>query len=141
MSEAGTAAAFKFCQTCGHRIAFTAVACPRCGARDRDAAVEDQEISPKSFTIAIILANLSGLMGLHHFYLGNIVHGALDLSLFVITVILFVLSHVPGLESLFALAILTLIIDALHSLFVISMLIIGKQRDGKGRLVAYPGQF
>lgn len=132
---------FKFCQQCGERIAFVAPTCPHCGAPDKSHPQHAETLSPKSFGVAVALSGVFGVIGLHHFYLGNILHGIVDLGLFLVAVTLFIAGHAPGLEALGGLAVVVFLIDALHSLIVISKLIIGKQRDGRGRLVAYPGQF
>lgn len=140
MTPAPTAA-FKFCQQCGERIAFVAPACPHCGAPDKAHPQHSETLSPKSFGVAVALAGTFGLMGVHHFYLGNWIHGLIDLGLFLVAVTLFIMSGAPGLDYLAGLAALLFLADGIHSIAVIVMLIIGKQRDGKGRVVAYPGQF
>ena len=41
-------------------------------------------ISPKSYGIAVTLSMIFGVLGFHHFYMGNWLHGLLDFSMFVI---------------------------------------------------------
>jgi hypothetical protein len=95
------------------------------------------EFSDKSFSAAVALCGIFGTVGLHHFYLGNIVYGVLDLGLFVGSMICFF----SGDVSLQILGLILILMDALHTLFVFYKLIVGQQLDGAGRLVTYPGQF
>jgi len=119
-------------------MADTATDCGRCGFRAPIGAVRVQaEFSDKSFGAAVALCGIFGTIGLHHFYLGNIVHGVFDLGLFVSSVLCFF----SGDVSLQMLGLILILMDALHTLFVFYKLIAGKQLDGAGRLVTYPGQF
>lgn len=88
----------------------------------------DVEKSEKSYGTAVILCGIFGVMGVHHFYLGNIVHGLIDLGLFV----LFILLVMSGLV---ALGYLVLAIDAIHTIIVFYLLITEQARDGHGRQV------
>lgn len=95
------------------------------------------EISSKNFGVAVSLCGIFGIVGIHHFYLGNIMHGLIDLGLFVAAMVLMYGSTGPMVALGFAL----LLIDIAHTLWVMIMLFIGKTRDSQGRIVAYPGQF
>ena len=127
-----------FCVKCGTAMADTATDCGRCGFPAPIGAVRVQaEFSDKNFGAAVALCGIFGTIGLHHFYLGNIVHGVFDLGLFVGSVLYFF----SGDVSLQMLGLILILMDALHTLFVFYKLIAGKQLDGAGRLVTYPGQF
>lgn len=95
------------------------------------------ERSPKSYGVAMCLNAVFGLVGIHHFYLGNLLHGLIDLSMFVIGVGCVWFSSDP---SIFTFGYIVILIDVIHSITVMIMLIIGKCRDGQGRLLTYPGQ-
>jgi hypothetical protein len=123
-------AGFKFCTGCGARLAFTAERCPHCGTPSRTPQ-GNVERSDRSYGVAIALCGVFGVMGVHHFYIGNHLHGILDLALFVGFVVLLVLGH----PAAFAL----LLLDGAHTVYVFSMLILGKQRDGDGRVILPPG--
>ncbi|WP_299303759.1 TM2 domain-containing protein [uncultured Litoreibacter sp.] len=86
------------------------------------------EKSPKSYGVAVILCGIFGTLGIHHFYLGNIVHGIFDLGLFLLFCVLF-FGNAP------LLGILVLLVDVAHTIYVFSMLIVEKWHDGEGRRV------
>jgi len=93
-----------------------------------------QEIpSDKSYTIAVCLSGIFGVVGIQHFYLGRWLEAMIDLTLFVTTIYLFLIGEPIS-------AVLVGAIDLLHTLIVTIMLLTGTFRDGKGRLVCYPGQ-
>lgn len=89
--------------------------------------------SDKSYTIAVCLSAIFGVVGIQHFYLGRYVEATIDLVLFVTTLYLFVSGQI-----LFAF--LVGAIDAIHTFIVTIMLLTGSFRDGSGNLVLYPGQ-
>lgn len=91
------------------------------------------EPSGKSYTIAVCLSAIFGVVGIQHFYLGRYVEATIDLGLFIATIYFIVTGQI-------ALAILFGAADALHTLIVTIMLLTGSFRDGRGRLVMYPGQ-
>lgn len=93
-------------------------------------------VSPKSYGVSVSLSMIFGVVGVHHFYLGNWLHGLLDFSMLV-----------GGLLCLYSdnstaipIGMLLLIIDAIHTIWVTYRLIVGQCRDGQGRLIMYPGQ-
>ena len=125
-------AAFKFCTTCGQRIAFSAPACPHCGQPfARQPHDPDASTSPRSYGVAVALCGVFGVMGIHHFYIGNHLHGLIDLALFIAFVVCYA-ATLPGLALVF------LLIDVVHTIFVFTRLIIGKQMDGYGRVIRPP---
>ena len=89
--------------------------------------------SDKSYTIAVCLSAIFGVVGIQHFYLGRWIEATADFGLFVATIYFFVTGH-------FLLALLVGAIDALHTFIVTIMLLTGTFRDGRGGLVMYPGQ-
>jgi TM2 domain-containing membrane protein YozV len=126
-----------FCATCGHRIAAAAAACPACGAPNAAAAGrQDPDASPRSYGVAVALCGIFGPLGLHHFYLGNVLHGLFDLALFFAAVTCWVLADFFGPEwNAYALALFAA--DVLHTVIVFYRLIVGSQRDWRGRLVTF----
>lgn len=97
------------------------------------APVSAKEISTKSYSTAIVLALLFGVLGVHHLYLRRWGEAALDWGLTITALVL--------LESHPLAAVLVFLLDIAHTAVTTSLLIVGKWRDGEGRLVAYPGQF
>lgn len=93
--------------------------------------------SPKSYGAAVATCMIFGTMGIHHFYLGNWLHGLFDLGLFVIAVTLLITGDSPGAILM---AIVCILVDVAHTLVVTYRLLVGKCRDGAGLLVVYPGQ-
>jgi TM2 domain-containing membrane protein YozV len=92
-----------------------------------------EQPSDKSYTIAVCLSAIFGVVGIQHFYLGRLVEATIDLGLFIATIYFFVTGQI-----LFAFV--TGAIDAIHTFIVTIMLLTGTFRDGRGRLVMYPGQ-
>ena len=92
-----------------------------------------QLASEKSYTIAVCLSAVFGVVGIQHFYLGRWFEALLDVCLFVATFYFFFSGQILT-------AILVGLVDAIHTLVVTIMLLAGSFRDGDGRLVCYPGQ-
>lgn len=92
-----------------------------------------QTPSEKSYVIAVCLSAIFGVVGIQHFYMGRYVEACIDLGLFLLTIYLFFTGH-----NFWAL--ITLVIDGLHTLVVTFMLLTGTFRDGEGNLICYPGQ-
>ena len=91
------------------------------------------EPSDKSYAVAVILSAIFGVVGVHHFYLGRYVEGTIDFSLFVATLYFFFTGQF-GWALLFGAA------DALHTFIITIMLLVGAFKDGRGRVICYPGQ-
>ncbi len=89
--------------------------------------------SSKSYTIAVCLSAIFGVVGIQHFYLERWLEAILDLGMFIATVYFVATGQI-------LIAFLVGAIDALHTLIVTIMLLTGTFRDGSGRLVLYPGQ-
>lgn len=99
---------------------------------------QNLEKSEKSYGAAVALCMIFGMVGIHHFYLGNWLHGLIDLGMFVVGIGLIVVGAETEL-ALYGFALLAL--DFLHTMTVTILLFIGKVKDGDGRLISYPGQF
>ncbi len=91
------------------------------------------EPSPRSYGTAVALSAVLGWIGAQHFYLGRPGLAFLDFALTVGWIVSFVLGY--GL-----LGSLLLAIDFGHALLVTIQLLVGSFRDGRGRIVCYPGQ-
>ncbi|MCK5778036.1 MAG: TM2 domain-containing protein [Rhodospirillales bacterium] len=88
------------------------------------------EKSPKSYGLAVALCGIFGVIGVHHFYIGNWLHGLLDFGLFVAFVVLLGAEMDGAAYSVLA-------VDALHTIYVFYHLIVGTQQDGQGRLISW----
>lgn len=73
------------------------------------------------------------MAGVHHFYLGRYIEGTIDFSLLVATIYFFVTGQI-GWAILFG------VVDALHTFVITIMLLTGSFKDGKGKVICYPGQ-
>jgi len=89
--------------------------------------------SEKNYVVAVCLAAIFGVVGIHHFYLGRYLEGTIDFGLLALTIFFFFNGQV-------GLALITLIIDAIHTYVVTFLLLIGAFKDGEGKVVCYPGQ-
>ena len=103
-SRSGTGEGNVFCRECGNRINRKAVICPNCGVPTEQSDSHSEIFQPvqvaatntrrrrrnsgnaKSRTTAALLAFFLGGLGVHHFYLGNILLGFIYL-LFCMTLI------------------------------------------------------
>ncbi len=93
--------------------------------------------SEKSYGTAVCFAGVFGLLGIQHFYLGRYLLGLLDLGLSVAAFAFFFLGQ--STESIIF-GMIFLLIDIVHSIYVLVKLLAGEYEDGEGRLVMYPGQ-
>ena len=92
-----------------------------------------EEISDKSYTVAVVLSGVFGVVGIHHFYIGRWVEGILDFSLFVATFALFMAGEPVW-------AVVTGLVDTLHTTVITIFLLTGTFKDGSGKYICYPGQ-
>ena len=95
------------------------------------------KLALKGVSFDVPQGGIFGLLGIHHFYLKNWLHGIFDLSLFVTAYWLFLTATSGGV---LALAVGLLVVDLTHTVFVMYFLFSGQCRDGDGQLVLYPGQ-
>ena len=91
---------------------------------------DELSISKKSYGVAVTLCGIFGTLGVHHFYIGNWLHGLIDLALFIAFIILI-------MNGSLGLGLLVLGIDVFHTLFVFYKLITGNQNDRHGRLITW----
>ncbi len=92
------------------------------------------EFSKKSYTTAVILSAIFGVMGIHHFYVGRWGMGLFDFGLFVLTAYCFFTEYIV---AAFAFG----LIDLIHTVIVTYLLFVGKYKDGGGKYIPYPGQY
>ena len=90
-------------------------------------------LSEKKYLTAVILSGIFGVMGVHHFYVGRWAMGFLDMGLFIGTVAAYSSGD-------FLVAGVLFIADLIHTVFVTYLLMVGKYRDGHGKIISYPGQ-
>ena len=84
--------------------------------------------STKSYGVAVSLCGIFGIGGIHHFYIGNHLHGIFDLLLLIFG-FYFLISGPEGL------GIFLLLIDVIHTFVIFYRLITEKQKDGSGKLI------
>ena len=89
--------------------------------------------SKKSYTVAVCLSAVFGIIGIQHFYLGRYFLGLTDVLLSILAFYCFISG-----QMLYALFFFSL--DFFHSLIVTIMLLTGSFEDGEGFTVCYPGQ-
>ena len=89
--------------------------------------------SEKSYTIAVCLSAIFGVIGIQHFYLGRYLLGLTD-------VLLSVLAFYCFISGQFIYALLFFVLDFIHTLIVTILLLTGSFEDGEGHVVCYPGQ-
>lgn len=89
--------------------------------------------SERSYTRAVVLSSVFGLVGLQHFYLGRHAEGLLDVGLTAGWIYCF-------FSGALLWAVLFLALDIAHTLVTTIRLLVGSQHDGEGRRVTYPGQ-
>ena len=93
--------------------------------------------SPKSYGAAVALCGVFGVVGIHHFYIGNYLHGVVDLLLFITGFSCVLFSEDPAIIRL---GIVLILADVIHTGVIMYLLLVGKQRDGNDLLIRYPGQ-
>lgn len=86
----------KFCTSCGQKILKKAVMCPHCGAT---VANLNGYYAGKNKVIAAVFAFTLGALGIHWFYLGKKMYGAIMLMAGLISLILGAPLYVIGYED------------------------------------------
>lgn len=90
--------------------------------------METESVSDKKYGTAVILCGVFGILGVHHFYMENFIHGIVDFGMFVGAILLFAFGFpLMGLALLAA--------DSLHSVTVFYLLITEQARDGQGNVL------
>lgn len=92
-----------------------------------------EQRSEKSYTVAVCLSGVFGILGIQHFYLGRYLEGFCDLGLSIF-------GYYSLMTGEVVLGVIALAIDGIHTFIVTILLLIGSFRDGQGNLVCYPGQ-
>jgi len=90
------------------------------------------ETSTKSYGVAVCISAIFGMLGIHHFYLERWGMGLFDFVLSIAGFWLILNNEMWGLALLG--------IDFVHTIYVTYKLLVGEYADGKGKIVAYPGQ-
>jgi TM2 domain-containing membrane protein YozV/RNA polymerase subunit RPABC4/transcription elongation factor Spt4 len=85
-----------YCGGCGKIIHSTAINCPHCGAQKFSTG---SQTSSKDKTVAGLFAILLGGLGVHHFYLGNVLLGIIYL-VFCWTFIPMIVGFIEGIVYL-----------------------------------------
>jgi len=83
--------------------------------------------STKSYGTAVSLCGIFGILGFHHFYLGNFLHGIFDLVLFLFGFLLIYDDNPVGY--------FLILIDVVHSVIIFYNLITEQQKDSNGLIV------
>ncbi len=94
--------------------------------------MSNSAFSEKSYAIAVCISGVFGILGIHHFYLERWGMGLFDLSLSIIGFVLLAYGNSWG--------VLFLVVDIIHTIYVTYKLLVGEYEDGRGKIVAYPGQ-
>ena len=89
--------------------------------------------SNKTYTTAVILSGIFGPIGIHHLYLGRWKMFLLDFGLFVGTLIFYFNNYLLYAGLIF-------MVDIIHTIIVTYLLMVGKYRYGKGKIIPLPGQ-
>jgi TM2 domain-containing membrane protein YozV len=90
-------------------------------------------VSRRNYGVAVSLAAVFGVLGIHHFYLGRPLPGLLDLGITLAAIYLIATGEI-------AWGLLLLLVDFAHSQYETIRLITGRYLDGDGAVVAHPGQ-
>ncbi len=86
-------------------------------------------VSKKKYSVAVVLCGIFGMFGIHHFYIGNVLHGIFDLSLLITGLVLITSPDYVGL------GVFLLFLDFLHTVVVFFKLLVENQKDGSGRII------
>ena len=93
--------------------------------------------SERSFTVAVLLAGVFGVLGFHHFYVGRIGHGLFDLGMTVVGVILIWTGITSESGVRVGVGALIIVLDYIHTVYFMYRLIVGTYRDGNGYLIKF----
>jgi len=93
----------------------------------------EKTISKKSYTVAACLAGVFGILGIHHFYVGRWGMGLFDVALSIIG-----FGLIWGFND--PIGWIFIAVDVVHTAIVMYLLLVGEYKDGRGNIIAYPGQ-
>ncbi len=94
-----------------------------------------KECSNKNYATAVLLAAVFSLLGVHHFYVGRVGHGLIDIGITIVAVYLIISGATSGIEMRVGIGILLIVLDYVHTVYFTYRLITGTYRDGNGRIV------
>lgn len=98
----------------------------------------DDNISPKNRTLALLLGIFLGPLGVHNFYLGRPVRGIFQLIIYFGAFLSFILGTLLGSgNSVYRILLLVFLMDSAMLWSIIEWIAIaaGKAKDGKGKKV------
>ena len=95
----------------------------------------EQESSDKNYGVAVFLAAVFSLLGVHHFYVGRVGHGLIDIGITIVAVYLIISGYTSGIEMRVGLGVLLIALDYVHTVYFTYRLITGTYSDGKGRII------
>ena len=95
----------------------------------------EKEHSDKNYAVAVYLAAVFSLLGVHHFYVGRIGHGLIDIGITIVAVYLIISGLTSENAARTGLGILLIVLDYVHTVYFTYRLITGTYRDGKGRII------
>jgi len=95
----------------------------------------EQECSDKNYAVAVVLAAVFSLLGVHHFYVGRAGHGLIDTGITIAAVYLIISGYTSGIEMRVGLGVLLIALDYVHTVYFTYRLITGTYSDGKGRII------
>jgi hypothetical protein len=91
--------------------------------------------SDKSFTTAVVLAAVFGLLGIHHFYVGRVGHGLFDIGMTILGVYLIWTGANAESDGRVVLGFMIIVLDYIHTVYFMYRLIVGTYKDGSGKLI------
>lgn len=106
---------------------------PEIGAESIRGTSSVKTPSEKNYVVAVCLSGVFGVVGVHHFYLGRYLEGIFDFSMFCLTIYFYATGQIGWALLFFA-------VDFMHTLVVTIMLLTGSFKDGRGKIICYPGQ-
>ena len=95
----------------------------------------EQESSDKNYGVAVFLAAVFSLLGVHHFYVGRVGHGLIDIGITIVAVYLIISGSTSGNPMRIGSGILLIVLDYAHTVYFTYRLITGTYTDGKGRII------
>tara|TARA_A100001037_G_scaffold50596_1_gene42606 strand:- start:1819 stop:2118 length:300 start_codon:yes stop_codon:yes gene_type:complete len=95
----------------------------------------EKEHSDKNYAVAVFLAAVFSLLGVHHFYVGRIGHGLIDIGITIVAVYLIISGSMSGIAIRVGLGALLIALDYVHTVYFTYRLITGTYRDGNGKII------
>ena len=95
----------------------------------------ERDSSEKNYAAAVVLAAVFSLLGIHHFYVGRVGHGLIDIGITIAAVYLIISGSTSENAMRVGLGVLLIALDYVHTVYFTYRLITGTYRDGKGRII------